>query len=98
MMPGEELELPEHLNVAEHFLDEPAGRHPDRVAIVGEPREVRYGELAALSNRVGNALRERGVRRGDRVLILLPDSPEFIAVFFDAARIGAIPLPDNPFA
>jgi len=86
------------LNVAEHFLDEPAGRHPERVAIAGEPREVTYAELAVLSNRVGNALREQDVTRGDRVLILLPDSPEFIAAFFGAAKIGAIAVPVNPFA
>ena len=86
------------MNIAEYFLDEPAGRHLERVAIVGEPREVTYGELAALSNRVGNALLAQGVMRGDRVLILLPDSPEFIAAFFGVAKIGAIAVPVNPFA
>ena len=84
--------------MAEHFLDEPAGRHPERVAIAGEPREVTYAELAARSNRAGNALLAQGVTRGDRVLILLPDSPEFIAAFFGAAKIGAIAVPVNPFA
>ncbi len=100
-MPSEEfrqVELPEHFNIAGHFLDEPAWRHPERVAIAGEPREVTYSELAALSNRVGNALLAQGVTRGDRVLILLPDSPEFIAAFFGAAKIGAIAVPVNPFA
>ncbi len=86
------------VNVAEHFLDEPAKRHPERVAIVGEPREVTYGELAALSNRAGNALLAQGVTRGDRVLILLPDSAEFIAAFFGAAKIGAVAVPVNPHA
>lgn len=86
------------MNAAEHFLDEPAQRHPDRVAIAGEPREVTYGELAALANRVGNALREQGATRGDRVLILLPDSAEFVAAFFGAAKIGAVAVPVNPFA
>jgi benzoate-CoA ligase len=86
------------LNVAEHFLDEPAGRHPERVAIAGEPREVTYAGLAALSSRVGSALLAQGVTRGDRVLILLPDSAEFIAAFFGAAKIGAIAVPVNPFA
>jgi benzoate-CoA ligase family protein len=86
------------LNVAEHFLDAPAARHPERVMIAGEPREVTYRDLAGLSNRVGNALLAQGVTRGDRVLILLPDSPEFIAVFFGTAKIGAIAVPVNPFA
>src|SRR5438309_8389998 len=91
-------EFPESFNVAAHFLDAPAALHPERAAIVGEPREVTYGELAALANRAGNALRSQGVSRGDRVLIVLPDSPEFIAAFFGAAKIGAIAVPVNPFA
>src|SRR6266851_1127983 len=91
-------ELPEYFNVAAHFLDAPAGQHPQRVAIVGEPREVSYGELAALANRAGNALRAQGVSRGDRVLIVLPDSAEFVAAFFGAAKISALAVPVNPFA
>ena len=91
-------ELPEHFNLASHFLDAHAALHPERAAIVGEPREVAYGELAALANRVGNALRAQGVSRGDRVLVVLPDSAEFIAAFFGAAKIGAVAVPVNPFA
>src|SRR6266404_2898313 len=91
-------ENPEKLNIAVHFVDAPAALHPGRPAIVGEPREVTYGELAALANRVGNALRAQGVSRGDRVLIVLPDSAEFVAAFFGAAKIGAVAVPVNPFA
>ena len=91
-------ELPEHFNVAAHFLESPAALHPERLAIVGEPREVTYGELSALANRAGNALRSNGVSRGDRVLIVLPDSAEFVAAFFGAAKIGAVAVPVNPFA
>jgi len=86
------------LNIAEHFLDAPAALHPERIAIVGEPRELTYGGLAALANRAGNALRAQGVSRGGRVLIVLPDSVEFIAAFFGAAKIGAVAVPVNPFA
>src|SRR5437870_9312323 len=91
-------ELPEHFNLASHFLDAPAALHPGRVAIIGEPREVTYSELAELANRVGNALRAQGVSRGDRVLIALPDSTEFVAAFFGGAKIGAVAVPVNPFA
>ena len=91
-------EFPEKFNIAAHFLDRPAALHSERPAIVGEPREVSYGELAALANRVGNALRAQGVSRGDRVLIVLPDSAEFVAAFFGAAKIGAVAVPVNPFA
>src|SRR2546427_13238422 len=91
-------EFPERFNIASHFLDRLAALHSERPAIVGEPREVSYGELAALANRAGNALRAQGVSRGDRVLIVLPDSAEFIATFFGAAKIGAVAVPVNPFA
>src|SRR5882762_2098002 len=92
------VELPEHFNVASHFLDAPAALHSGRPAIAGEPRELSYGELATLANRAGNALRAQGVSRGDRVLIALPDSAEFVAAFFGAAKIGAVAVPVNPFA
>src|SRR5713226_995209 len=90
--------IPERFNLAVHFLDVPAKRHPERVAIAGEPREVTYGELAALANCAGNALLEQGVCRGDRVLIVLPDSAEFMAAFFGTAKIGAVAVPVNPYA
>jgi benzoate-CoA ligase family protein len=91
-------ENPERFNIAEHFLDVQAARHSDRVAVVGEPQRATYGELAALANRVGNALLEQGVSRGDQVLIVLPDSAEFIASFFGSAKIGAVAVPVNPYA
>ena len=92
------LHFPEHFNIASYFLDEPARRHPRRTAILGEPREVCYEELAELANRVGNALLSEGCERGDRVLIILPDSAEFIAAFFGAAKIGAVAVPVNSMA
>ncbi len=101
MTPSEKLmddELPQSFNVAAYFLDAPAALYSERIAIVGEPSEVSYGELAALANRAGNALRALGVSRGDRVLIVLPDSAEFVAAFFGAAKIGALAVPVNPFA
>jgi benzoate-CoA ligase len=90
--------LPEHFNVAVHFLDAPTASHPERLAIVAGPHEVTYSDLAALANRVGNALLEQGVSRGERVLIVLPDSAEFVAAFFGSAKIGAVAVPVNPFA
>ncbi|MBZ5527959.1 MAG: benzoate-CoA ligase family protein [Acidobacteriia bacterium] len=92
------MDFPEEFNIAEHLVDGPAREHPARVAIAGEPRAVTYGELAELVNRAGNALRAMGVQRGERVLIVLPDSVEFFAAFFGAAKIGAVAVPVNPFA
>jgi non-ribosomal peptide synthetase component E (peptide arylation enzyme) len=77
---------PEKFNIATHFLDTPAALHPERLVIVGEPREVSYGELALLANRVGSALRAQGVSRGDRALIVLPDSVAFVEPFFCTSK------------
>ncbi len=87
--------IPAEFNLATYFLDRPAREHPDRIAILGEPEVIRYGELARLTGRVGAALSRAGCRPGDRVLIALPDSVEFIAAFFGAARIGAVAVPVN---
>ena len=96
--PSLPADIPEKFNIAEYFLDAPASRHPQKIAVAGAPHRATYAELVSLANRVGNALREQGVSRGDRVLIVLPDSPEFIASFFGAAKIGAVAVPLNPFA
>lgn len=90
--------IPQQLNLAAWCLDQSAAAHPERVAILGEPATVTYGELRALMNRAGNALLASGVRRGDRVLLALADSAEFIAAFLGAIKMGAIAVPVNPFA
>src|SRR5215472_1353328 len=60
--------------------------------------DVSYAELQGLVNRVGNALRVAGVMPEQRVAILLPDGPEFVATFIGAMKIGAVPVPMNTSA
>lgn len=87
-------ELPERFNLASALLDAhlAAGRE-SAPAIRSQGRTLSYGEVARLANRIGNALRGLGVRVEQRVALLLLDSPEFIATFFGAIKIGAVPLP-----
>jgi benzoate-CoA ligase family protein len=88
--------LPDQFNAAEHFIDRhiPEGR-ADKVAIECGDERVTYRELFELVNRVGNGLRKLGVRREERVLFLLLDTPEFAGCFFGAIKIGAVPVPLN---
>ena len=67
----------------------------ERVAIRYEGSSVTYAELCALTQRTARVLREIGVERGQRLALLLRDSPEFIACFLGAVRIGAIAVPLN---
>src|SRR5437016_14272277 len=76
-----------------HNLEE--GRE-SKVCLYFKDQTYTYGEAARMSKRVGNALREAGVAMEDRVLIVLPDCPEFVWAWFGAARIGAVITMVNP--
>ena len=67
----------------------------DRIAVVFEQREITYAELCLLTDRTAQVLFARNIREGDRVAILLADSPEFIATFLAAMSLGAIAVPIN---
>jgi benzoate-CoA ligase family protein len=76
-----------------HNLEE--GRE-NKVCLYFEDRKWTYGEVARLSNQTGNALRESGANIEDRVLMVLPDCPEFVWTWFGAARIGSVITMVNP--
>src|SRR5499426_2041981 len=92
------VEFPERFNMADYFLYrnvEEEGRE-NKVCLYFRDKTYTYGEAALMSNRAGNALRELGVEMEDRVLIVLPDCPEFVWTWFGAARIGAVITMVNP--
>jgi benzoate-CoA ligase len=83
--------------MADYFLyhNVEEGRE-NKVCLYYDDRKWTYGEVARLSNRTGNALRELGATIEDRVLLVLPDCPEFVWTWFGAARIGAVITMVNP--
>src|SRR6266545_4943207 len=90
------LQVPDRFNAATFFVD----RHVDegrggKTAFFCEDTELTYGQLQEMVNRAGNALRELGVEAEQRVLCLLLDTPAFLATFWGAIKIGAIPIPIN---
>jgi benzoate-CoA ligase family protein len=90
-------ELPLRYNAGADLLDGnlEAGRG-DKIAIrTTDGVEHTYAEVAAGANRMGNALRELGVEIENRVLIAALDGPEFVATFFGAIKLGAVPVPVN---
>jgi acyl-CoA synthetase (AMP-forming)/AMP-acid ligase II len=66
-----------------------AKNSPERVALVGGGRSFRYGELDALVDGLGAALRRRGVGRGDAVAVVLKNRPEFLMLQYALGRLGA---------
>jgi benzoate-CoA ligase family protein len=84
---------PDHYNscaILDHNLE--AGR-ADKVAIRWGEESVTYGELCARTHAFAEALREAGIHREERVLLVLDDSPAWPTAFFGAMRIGAVPVP-----
>ena len=59
---------------------------------------VSYGELVDRVLRTATVLRALGCKRGDCVVLLLPDTPSFVSVFFAALHLGAVAVPINPAA
>ena len=89
-------DLPERLNAATVLVDDHRAQgRAEKPAILCGPRTVSYAQLQEAVNRFGNALLELGVRMEERIAILLPDSPEWVYVFFGAIKIGAVAVPLN---
>ena len=84
------------LNVTTNCLDRHLESRGDKVAILwegdepGQNREITYRELHADVCRLGNELRARGVRKGDRVAIYMGMVPELAVAMLACARIGAV--------
>jgi benzoate-CoA ligase len=91
------ISFPERFNMADYFLyhNLEEGRE-HRVCLYFEDQEWTYGQTAAMSNRVGNVLRDLGMEIEQRILLVLPDCPEFVWSWFGAARIGAVITMVNP--
>jgi benzoate-CoA ligase len=91
------VEFPERFNMGDYFLyhNVEEGRE-NKVCLYFKDHTYTYGDAVTMSNRAGKALRELGVEMEDRVLMVLPDCPEFVWTWFGAARIGAVITMVNP--
>jgi long-chain acyl-CoA synthetase len=77
-------------------LDDTARRVPDRTALILLGHPVTYVELRDLADRFAATLVEAGVRRGDRVVINLPNCPQFAVAYYGLLKAGAIFSPVSP--
>ena len=95
----EDFELPENFNMVSMLLERHLkGSQADKTAIIFQDQKLSYGELGRMTNRIGNGLLGLGVAPGDRIIILLHDRPDYIALFLAAMKIGAVPVPINMLA
>jgi benzoate-CoA ligase len=91
------LDLPDRYNLVDHFVD----RHlregrGEKVAIRCGSRALTFADVAGQVNRAGNGLLDLGIREEQRVILLLPDVPEFAVAYFATIKIGAVAVPTSP--
>ena len=87
-----------HYNIGVDVCDKWAGVDPDRLAILniradGKTENISFGWLREMSNRLANTLAVHGVARGDRVAMLLPQTPEAAVGHIAIYKLGAIAVP-----
>jgi long-chain acyl-CoA synthetase len=78
------------------YLRDAARERPRHPAVVFKGRAISCGDLDALSDAFAAALADLGVRKGDRVALLLPNSPQFLIAELGAWKAGAVVVPLNP--
>src|SRR5258708_5843091 len=94
--PDDKVRLPPRFNVAVPFIDRHLGEGRGAKAAIRTAHEtVTYAELAERVNRTGNALLARGLKPGDRVLMVVKDCPGFFYLFWGAIKAGIVPTPLN---
>jgi benzoate-CoA ligase family protein len=84
--------IPSAYNASRILFDNLAKGNGDRLALTGPLGAVTYAELCAEASRWGHGLISLGLKRGDRVLMFLDDTPAYPAAFFGAVRAGFVPL------
>src|SRR5262245_40655415 len=81
-------------NACEYLLDRHvAAGQGDRIALVGAAGEVTYAQLLDRVKRAAGAMRALGLPPEQRLLMFMADSPDFVAAYLGAMRIGAVPVP-----
>jgi len=77
------------------LLEEKAGKNKKRTFLYFKDEQITYEEVNKKSNRAANGLLRLGIKKGDHVCIMVPNSPEFLYSWFGLAKIGAVTVPVN---
>ncbi|MBI1372510.1 MAG: AMP-binding protein [Phycisphaera sp.] len=98
--PYQRLRIPRSLNYPTtsigRVLDQTADRFPEAPALEYGDLRWDYHQLRQKTQRVAGGLANLGVRKGDRVLMALPNCPEFVTVFMAAQKLGAVVVNAGP--
>jgi long-chain acyl-CoA synthetase len=79
-----------------HFLEESARKYPDRPCTIFKGATISYKEMNELTDRIAGALASLGVKKGDRVGIFMPNTPQFVMIYFGILKAGGVVVATNP--
>jgi len=79
-----------------HFLEESARKYPNHTATIFKGSKLTYQELNALSDRLAAVLADLGVKKGDRVVLFMPNSPQFVISYYGVLKAGGVVVASNP--
>jgi len=80
----------------QHFLEESARKYPDRACTIFKGAAISFKEMNAITDRIAAALVDMGVKKGDRVGIFMPNTPQFVMAFFGIVKAGGVVVATNP--
>ena len=78
------------------LLEESAKKYPDSACTIFKGAVITYREMNALTDRLAAGIAELGVKRGDRVGIFMPNTPQFVLTFFGILKAGGVVVSVNP--
>ena len=78
------------------FLDNAAQKYPDHACTIFKGAAISYKEMNAITDRIAGALAAMGVKKGDRVGIFMPNTPQFVMVYFGILKAGGVVVATNP--
>ena len=82
-------------NSVRGLLERRTAEMPDKTFLKWENRDISYGEMDGMANAAANALRGHGLQSGSRVAMMMGNSPEWIALWLGAAKLGAVSITLN---
>jgi long-chain acyl-CoA synthetase len=92
--------VPQHIDYPDisliGMLDEMARKYPDKVCTIFRGATISYKEMNEITDRLAASIAELGIKKGDRVGIFMPNTPQFVITFFAILKAGAVVVAINP--
>jgi long-chain acyl-CoA synthetase len=79
-----------------HFMEESASKYPDKACTIFKGAVITYKKMNEMTDHMAAALVDLGVKKGDRVGIFMPNTPQFIAAYFGILKAGGVVVAVNP--